>query len=258
MAQRLSGRAVVTPDKHFPEHDVPAINALCKAIKIVKPNIYIDLGDVGEWHNFSHWRWKGKKQPPLEYLLPELETDIIDVNNGMDIIDEALDKVSCKEKYFCEGNHDDWLNMFVSSHPYIPKYQFQSAVKLNERGYKYYPMGQRLKIGKMRFYHGNQYGGMYHTANHLRRLGCNIMYGHWHDLQHMTATHEDGAKGAWSIGCLKDMSAEKNVWLRNRKVNWAHAFAIIDFFDDGLFTVDVVQIIDGKCTVWGEFVDGNK
>ena len=37
------------------------------------------------------------------------------------------------------------------------------------------------------------------------------MYGHWHDLQHMSATHKDGPIGAWSIGCLKDMSDEELV-----------------------------------------------
>ena len=38
-------RAIVTPDKHFPFEDKPAIKVLCKAIELVKPDIYIDLGD---------------------------------------------------------------------------------------------------------------------------------------------------------------------------------------------------------------------
>ena len=251
-------RAVVTPDKHFPYADIPAIKCVTKAIALVKPTIYIDLGDTGEWENFSHWKWKKRRKPPLEYLMPQLETDVIDVNDGMDIFDEALDKVNCKEKYFCEGNHEEWLNHFVEEHPYIGRFATKRALKLDERGYVYYPMGKHLKIGKMYYYHGHQYGGQYHTANHLRKLGCNIMYGHWHDLQHMTATHIAGPKGAWSIGCLKDMSAAANAWLSNRAINWAHAFAIVDYYDDGRFTVDVVQIIDGKATVWGELIDGNK
>ena len=251
-------RAVVTPDKHFPYADMPAIKVVCKAIEIVKPNIYIDLGDTGEWENFSHWKWKRKRKPPLEHMIPQLETDVIDVNNGMDIIDESLDKVNCEEKHFCEGNHELWMQMFVEEHPYLPKYMPANALKLRDRGYKYHPCGKLLKIGKMNFYHGHHYGGQYHTANHLRKLGGNVMYGHWHDLQHMTATHMDGAKGAWSIGCLKDMSPEKNEWLGNRKINWAHAFAIVDFYGKGRFTVDVVQIIDGRATVWGELIDGNK
>ena len=84
-------RVVVTPDKHFPLHDVKAINVLCKTIEIVKPDAYVDLGDVGEWHAFSAWRFKRKKAPPLEYLIDDFEKDVKHVNKGMDIIDEALD-----------------------------------------------------------------------------------------------------------------------------------------------------------------------
>ena len=66
-------RVVVTPDKHFPLADIPAIKALCKSIEIIKPDAYIDLGDVGEWESVSHWKWKKKKRPPLEYQTPVIE-----------------------------------------------------------------------------------------------------------------------------------------------------------------------------------------
>lgn len=249
-------RAIVTPDKHFPLHDQKSINVVCKAIEIVKPDIYIDLGDVGEWGAFSAWKYKRKKAPPLEFMIPDMDRDVIDVNNGMNQIDESLDKANCKEKYITEGNHDNWCNMAVEKYPYIPQYAFAKAVCLEERGYTYYPMGRRLKIGKLRFYHGHLLGGQYHTANHLRKFGCNIMYGHWHSLQQMSETHEDGAKSAWSIGCLKDMSHEANKWLGERPVNWAHAFAIVDFFENGLFTVHIIQIINGKTSLWGELIKG--
>ena len=74
----------------------------------------------------------------------------------------------------------------------------------------------------------------------------------------MSANHKGGPIGAWSLGCLKDMSHEANKWLGRREINWGHAFAIVDFYDEGNFTVDVVQIIDGKATVWGQLIDGNK
>ena len=239
-------RVVVTPDKHFPLHDQKAINVLCKTIEIVKPDAYVDLGDVGEWHAFSAWRFKRKKAPPLEYLIKDFEQDVKDVNAGMDIIDESLDKANCTERYITEGNHDNWLNMAVEKYPYIPQYKFANAVNLADRGYTYYPFGKHLRMGKLYFYHGHQYGGQYHASNHLRKLGCNVMYGHWHD----------GATSAWSIGCLKDMSPKSNNWLANRRINWAHAFAIVDFFNKGLFTVHVIQIINGKTSLWGELVEG--
>ncbi len=250
-------RVVVTPDKHFPLHDQKAINCLTKTIDVVMPDAYIDLGDVGEFHAFSAWRFKRKKKPPLDYLVKDFDKDVRAVNKGMDIIDEALDKVNCKEKYITEGNHDNWLNLAVEMYPYIPKYKFATAMKLKERGYKYQPFGKLLKMGKLYFYHGHQYGGQYHAANHLRKMGCNVMYGHWHDLQHITATHVDGPKAAWSIGCLKDMTPKANDWLNNRNVNWAHAFAIVDFFEkSGKFTVHIIQIIDGKTSLWGELIKG--
>ena len=53
------------------------------------------------------------------------------------------------------------------------------------------------------------------------------------------------------MGCLKDMRDEANGWLNNRKTNWAHAFGVVDYFADGNFTVHVVNIIDGRTSLWG-------
>ena len=57
----VNKRVVVTPDKHFPLHDQKAINVVCKSIKLIKPDGYIDLGDTGEWELFSRHHWKIKK-----------------------------------------------------------------------------------------------------------------------------------------------------------------------------------------------------
>ncbi len=250
-------KVVVTPDKHFPFHDVSAINCLVKCIKIIKPDTYIDLGDVGEWGSVSHWQWRKKKRPPLEYQLPYVDKEIVQVNDGMDIIDESLDKANVKKKYFIEGNHDDWMNRFVDENPYLKGYRIEKCLNLKERNYMYYPIGKFLKIGKLHFYHGHHFAGIHHTRNHLIRLGANVMYGHHHDLQQSSVTHLDGVKSAWSIGCLKDMTAESNAWLGGRQHNWSHAFAIVDFFEKGYFTVHVMQIIDGKTCLYGKVVDGN-
>ena len=83
------------------------------------------------------------------------------------------------------------------------------------------------------------------------------MYGHWHDVQMHSVTHIDGPKSARSIGCLKDMEDESNRWLGNRKTNWQHAFAVVDYFTDTKFTVHVINIIDGRTSLWGEVLDGN-
>jgi len=85
-------RAVITPDKHVPLHDVLATSVVRQAIEIIKPDIYIDLGDLGEWGSVSHWQWKRKKKPPVEYIIPKLEEEIESVNEFLDKIDSSLDK----------------------------------------------------------------------------------------------------------------------------------------------------------------------
>ncbi len=251
-------RAVCTPDKHAPIHDRAAVNVVKKAIEIIKPDIYIDLGDLGEWGSVSHHQWKRKKQPPLEYIMTRIEKDVEGVNKFLDSIDEAREKANCKEKYLTGGNHDEWCNMFVETHPYLPQYKFEISTNLKERGYKYYPATlppeKWLKIGKLHFYHGHHKRGMHHAKAHLA-LGASVMYGHHHGLQQASVTHIDGPTSAWSLGCLKDIEADED-WLSGRLTNWNHSFAIIDFFSNGDYKVEVVEIIKGRTSLWGELIEG--
>ena len=62
---------------------------------------------------------------------------------------------------------------------------------------------------------------------------------------------------AWSMGCLKDIKKDED-WLRGNLTNWNHAVAIIDFFKNGNYIVHVLEIIDGKTSLWGHYLDGNK
>jgi len=250
-------RYVVVPDLHIPLHDPKYLDVLFQAIQIVKPTGYINLGDIGEWDSVSTWQWKRKKRPPLEYQISAIETDISEVNATINLIDYYCDKAGVEEKYQIQGNHDEWIDKFVVENPYIDGIKsFEQVVDLKMRGYEYYPFIQNpsemLKIGKLVYYHGHSFGGTSHTRMHLLKMGCNVMYGHWHDVQQYTLTHIDGPKSAWSIGCGKKMTAKENSWLRGGLVNWTHAFAIVDYFEDGSFTTHVIMVIDGRTSLWGE------
>ncbi|MCS5589391.1 MAG: hypothetical protein NZ824_05420 [Candidatus Thioglobus sp.] len=247
-------RAIVIPDQHFPIHDEAAVNATLKAIEIVKPDIFINLGDVGEWGSVSAWRWKRRKQPPIEYQLPYIKKEIKEVNKMIDKFDKKLDKVGCKERYICTGNHDEWLDFFVEKYPYLDDLTFRKACKWDERGYTYMNHNEPLIIDKLTFIHG-AYTTSFHAKKHLECYGASVMYGHTHDIQRFSATKlNEGAIAAWSMGCLKDMSAENNTWLRGRLHNWNHAFGVVTWFDDDTFQVEVVEIIDGQCSLWGEII----
>ena len=250
--------AIVTPDKHFPQHDQKAVNVVCQAIKVVKPDIYIDLGDTGEWSYFSNHYWKGRHAKPLEDLIPLLDKDVKAVNKGMNQIDRALDEVGCKERHFVQGNHEVWLDNFVMKYPYLDEYTTQNALRLEERGYEFHPYFRKklLKIGKLNFTHGHR-TGMHHAKAHLMMYGESVMYGHTHDLQRYTHTSLGGTISAWSLGCLKNIEEDED-WLRGNLTNWNHAFAIIHFLPNGNYMVQVVEIIKGKTMLWGEELNGSK
>lgn len=262
----MNKRYIVIPDQHIEYIDWPAYRCVLQAIPIIQPTGFINLGDVGEWENASHWQWKRKIKPPLDYQLPLINRDIKIVNERMDMIDEVLDKANVKEKHLLEGNHDDWMNQIVkenehlisTSHNYGSGYLFKDAVSLEKRGYQFYPLGIRLKIGHLYFYHGHLIKGIDHPRQHLLRWGCNVVYGHYHDVQQRSITHVDGEKSAWSIGCLKRMDYDANEFLRRNPTNWGHAFAIIDFYGAGNFSVNVIRIIKGYCVVYGQLINGNK
>lgn len=241
------------PDQHFPLHSESAVSVVLQSINIVEPDLFINLGDVGEWTSVSSWKYKKVKRPPLEYQLEEIDTEITKVNEGLDLFDEVLDKIKCKKKIMLAGNHDEWLDAFVLEHPYMEDYTFRNACHIDARGYEYHVFNDPVKVGKLTFIHG-AYITKNHTKAHLDAYGENIMYGHTHDLQRFSKTDLGGTKSAWSMGCLKDMSPEKNRWLKGRLHNWNHAFAIIDWFKNGDFKVEVVEIIDGKTTLWGNLI----
>jgi len=248
-------RGVVIPDQHYPIQDDEAIGVVLKAIELIKPEIFINLGDVGEWESVSAWKWKDKKQPPLEYQLPIIDEEIKKVNEGIDRFDKVLDKVKCNEKYILAGNHDEWLNNFVRKYPYMKNYTFKKACRWIERGYKYYKYNHPLKIGKLNFIHG-AYATIYHAKKHLEAYGANIVYGHVHDLQRHTLTKLDsGTIGAWSLGCLKKFSRDQNRWLKGRLHNWNHAFGIVTWFPNGNFQVEPIEIVKGRASVWGEVLE---
>ena len=249
-------RWVVATDTHYPLHDRKANSCMLQAIEKVKPDGFIHLGDLGEWDSFSHWKWKRRKRPPLEYQIPIIEEEIKEVLTYCDELDKSLNKAKVKKRVQIAGNHELWHDQFVEEFPYMKEYSTEKILKLKERGFEYVPNHEMYKIGKLNLYHGNLYSGEHHTKSHLSKMGVNVMYGDKHGIQQFSISHIDGEKSAWCIGCLKSLKAKDNEFMMGRPHNWGHAFAIVDVFEGGLFSVDVHRIINGKCSLWGDVIYG--
>ena len=254
-------RAIVIPDTHFPYQDNKAMSVVYKAIRMIKPSAFISLGDLTEGKSVSHWTWKKKKKPSLEYLLPMVDEEIKRVNSEIDRLQMHLDHVGVKERIVLEGNHDIWFNDFVESYPYLKGYTFKKAFKFDERGWKVIPHNEpfRYNNSKLVMIHG-AFVNQHHAKKHAQTYMCNVLYGHTHDLQRHTITryNENGEQApiqALSLGCLKDMSREVNSFCKSL-INWSHAFAIVDFYEDRNFKIEVVEVINGRTSLWGKIIHG--
>jgi len=254
---KVREQVVIFPDIHFPHEDKKALSCALAVLEYVKPKSFLLLGDFAENEEASHWKYQKVKRPRLEDQLKFIDEELELVNKGLDLIDESCKKAKVKYKICTEGNHEIWLKNLCDEHPYLKRqYMPKIAFKMNERGYAYHPYGKYIKIrnSKLWAYHGGHYNGVNHPRSHLQNLGINVLYGHTHDSMKSVVTHMDGAKMAFSMGCLCNMEKE---FLKNRKTNWTHNVGVLDIFSNGNFNLNTLTIINGYTSLNGKVIHGN-
>ncbi len=257
MSKKSDYTMLVIPDTHYtsPNYDEGGIDeraeaCVLQAIEIVTPDVGVHIGDAVEFNSVSHWRWSRQRRPPLQYVLDELQKEVEYGNKGMDGIDAAFKHAGTKDKEFIEGNHEVWVDNLIEENHHLKKdWAPENLLRLKDRGWKYHKYGKYIPFGKLRLYHGGHYTGVNHTRAHALNLSASVMYGHTHDAMTYRLQKLGGYHGAWSIGCISDMDKP---FLKGRPTNWSHAFAIVHVEKGGKFHVNVVDIVDGKCFVFGK------
>lgn len=238
---------LVFSDTHAPLHDISAVECMIDYARKYNPDGVVIAGDLTEMASVSHWLQN--KRLSLEGK--RLKNDIDSGVELAEYIVRDLDTDSDK-KIFLKGNHDEWLDMYLDEHPELDGLiSLDDAMK--EYGWQVFPYNYRYRLGSLRVMHG-MYVNKYHANSTLATLGVSCLYGHTHDHQAMTISHDDGEKTAISIGCLCDMNPN---YKRNKPKRWVHGFATVDVCDKtGEFFIDFVKIIDGKTARGGVLYHG--
>jgi hypothetical protein len=258
------GTWLICPDRHHAPPgdeeggiDPAAFSCMLQGIDIIKPDGFIDLGDIGEWSSCSPWQYKRRSRPPVKFLVQELMKDVMAVNKGQDDVDEALARVNCKRKIQILGNHEVWPQNMMDEWKDImdPRFKLENLLQLKERGYACVPYGDYVRLGKLFVYHGGHCSShKYHTAQHLRELGASVMYGHQHDYQVTKVGHlGQGLHAAWCIGFLGNA---RKPFMKGKPTNWSHNFGVVHVEKDGSFHVEVIEIFNGSCYIQGKKVTG--
>lgn len=147
-----------------------------------------------------------------------------------------------------EGNHEERTERYVDRNPELQGLvDIERGLDLKTHGIRYlrfWSRGEMLQLGKLMLGHGS-YATQNHAAAHVRHYGCNMLYGHTHDVQcHSIRRRGTGTPiTAQSIGCLCRFDQP---YMRGRPHNWEHAFAVVYVWPGGNFQHVVTRIMDGR------------
>jgi predicted phosphodiesterase len=234
--------AVVVPDLHVPHEDKRSVAALEQYLADEKWDYWICLGDLIDNEAVSAFN-VGK--PRKIMTAPTVLEQFSEANRFLDrhLAAATKNNPDCKLVYI-EGNHEERCERYVDKAPELQGLvDVERALKLKERNVQYvrfWSRGDLYQLGKLYVGHG-AYTVQNHAAKHVRDFGCNLIYGHSHDVQMFTIKQrgKNQTLMGQSLGCL---CAHDQPYMRGRPTNWSTAFGIVYLHADGIFQHQVVMV----------------
>ncbi len=242
------------PDIHTPYEDKRSLLAVEKMMADHRFDTYLLIGDFVDLdcissHNKNNLRAVEGKRLMLDYQhageVLDRHQKIIRANNKQ------------AEFVYIEGNHEHRIERYIDANPAIEgMFEVPTALEFGRRKIKWVPFwskGAVHTIGKATFIHG-RYTNDHHAKKHIQRYGCNVFYGHLHDVQSYSAEMmgEGNTLVGQSLGCL----CLPQKYMQGAPDRWQQAFAVFEFFPDGLFTYNVVRIFKHRFIYNGKVYEG--
>jgi hypothetical protein len=250
-------RVIVLPDLHIPWEDEKSLWAVERFMADHTWDMLVNLGDLLDLGCISHWN-EGKME--TQSAQSQLEDDIAMASLCLDRQLGILRKRNpeCKFKYI-QGNHCYWATMLSEKNPALHKtLDIPERLELRRRGIEWIPFWEDhrniVRVGKANFIHG-EYTNDAHAKKHVLRYGCNVYYGHTHDVQEYSLVHrgDDSTLVGKSLGTL---SRYDMPYMRGRPNNWQQAFAYFTVYPDGKYTEHTVRIFNHRFESDGMIYDG--
>ena len=198
---------VVSADTHGPHHSEPAMTLWAAFMKIVKPKLFIHLGDALNLEFISRFvpSWNNQLSPTEE------------VEEGKKHLLFMADAAGKAEKVLLEGNHEKRLKNYIAlMAPKLIGVGGESAVsiphfyKTKSMGYKYIeamngPSARWDWSDRLVFLHGTlASSGVTNTApaNLMNKLGKCCIFGHGHRMGSARENKDGRVIFGQEVGCL--------------------------------------------------------
>jgi predicted phosphodiesterase len=240
---------LVIPDTHFPFEDKKAWAVALKAIRDLKPNRIVIIGDFADCLTVSHF-------PRSPGRISNLAQEIHAVERGLDQINEVAPKA---EKVYVCGNHELRLEKYLAQKApeLFGLIDFQELVKLKKRGWLWVPYRKHVTYGKIAYTHDLGYSGANAAAQCLNSFGGNIIFGHTHRAGVVYGGTVLGEhRVAMSCGWLGD-PAEIDYAHQAKIKDWQQGVGIVQQDRKGNGWVQFAPIIGGQICVSGIWAGRN-
>lgn len=235
---------LIVSDAHRPYHDERAWQLLLKVGKDLKPKAITIIGDFADFYTVS----SHSKSPDRANRLPE---ELKSVKAGLD----DLDKLGAEDKIFVEGNHEDRLRRMLQDK--APEFHgivdVPKLFDLKERGWKYVPYKDDIRVGKLYFTHDVGTAGRYSVYRALDTYQHSVVTGHSHRFSYVVEGNAVGEyKVSAAFGWLGDVNKIEYMHRPTARKNWALGFGVGYLNPStGIMYLVPVPIVKHSCVVNG-------
>lgn len=242
-------KILLMPDLHAPYHSEEAFGCFLNVAEGWEPDTFVCLGDFGDCNAISTHPKDPKKLQPFQQ-------ELAGIRAARARLDWALRNAGCKDKRMLQGNHDTRIDRYINANAPemsgMVDWTDSAAYDLVRNRWKVTPYKESLQIGHLRLTHDVGRAGVNAARQSLLDVGESIAFGHTHRGQVVYQGTVTGRKlvGA-TIGWLGDPEAIDYRHRDSIRRDSIHGFATVYMQEDGLFWLNFVPIIEGRCVVDG-------
>lgn len=235
---------IVVPDLHAPYHDEKVWRTILNAIKSVKPDCVVIIGDFADCYAVSSFPKSPLRKQDLRYEIDQARKELY-----------RLIRVSDCELWYLEGNHEFRLERYLCQR--APElYGLVSAKSLmldGTRDVQWVPYRSHVKLGKTVYMHDCGHAGVYAGRHTLAAVGHNVVFGHTHRGGIVTdGTHDGKRHFSLNVGWAGNLK-EADYMYQIKMKDWLHGFGVVQTDDStGLVWPSFVPVMSGKAFVLGK------
>lgn len=249
-------------DLHYPIQDPYVEAAKFKLISDLKPNAYVNIGDLYDfWPISSHEKDAARLMDGKGLLQAEF-------NSAKPYWREVC-KHTSGDIHFILGNHENRLNRLINANIGLFKldaFEWKKMAEIPDR-VRVHKYGTQLRVGPMTFEHGDRIGGRFGVAHpahwFMQNKGTrNVLFGHTHrsETKHRTVYDENGEPHTYvaiNQGHGSNVAEQTYAY----EPNWQHGLTVMEYWKDGnkpRFTAMPITIVNGRFSFHGKVYDGGR